>query len=122
MGLLWPNAGETATLVASATILNSVRGPPSTRIGAIFLGKDIAERAGRPAARRSGREEERAARSLQIRTVPPQPAGGGSVQRALDRVSGALRARHPGLARAGDTWVPQGPLQRAICSRVHAHT
>src|SRR5205085_12625854 len=117
MGLLWPDAGEAAKLVASATILNSVRGPPSTRIGAIFLGKDIAERAGRPAARRSGREEERAALALQNRAVPPHPALGGSVQRALDRVAGAVGAGDPGLARAGDSCVPQGPPQRELRRR-----
>src|SRR5258705_5045272 len=41
MRLLWPRACDPAKLVASATILNPVRGPPSTQIGAILPRLDL---------------------------------------------------------------------------------
>src|SRR5258708_3394520 len=41
MRLLWPRARDPAKLVASATILNPVRGPASTQIGAILARLDL---------------------------------------------------------------------------------
>src|SRR5258705_2886530 len=41
MRLLWPRACDPAKLVASATILNPVRGPASTQIGAILARLDL---------------------------------------------------------------------------------
>src|SRR3982751_4328369 len=101
--------GIGAKIVASATILNSVRAPPSTQIGTIF-GKGPSERRSVCPARGNAGEEERAARSLQVRAVPPQPPRRRSQSRALDRIPGALRARHSWLAGAGDARLPQGSL------------
>src|SRR5438874_4959551 len=41
MRLLWPRARDPAKLVALATILNPVRGPASTQIGAILTRLDF---------------------------------------------------------------------------------
>ena len=114
--LLWPRACELAKLVASATILNPLAPPASTQIGAILANASSSESSARSrsepdsGARKDGqgwrasesRKKRRAARPLQIRAVPAEPAGGRSLLGAFGRVSGALRARHSGMARAGD--------------------
>src|SRR6185369_6882168 len=105
--------GIGAKIVASATILNSVRAPPSTQIGTIFGKGPLERHLDRPARGNAG-EEVRAARSLQVRAVPAQSPRRRSQPRPLARIPGALRARHSRLAGAGDARLPQGSLQRAI--------
>ena len=112
--------GDLAKLVASATILNPGPGPAVNSNGALSLPKAVSSEVVAGFARCDGatRKGGQTAGSVQVRAVPPQPAGGRGQFRALGRVSGALRARHSGMARAGDARLPQRRLQRAIHRRI----
>ena len=99
MRLLWPRDSGLARLVATATILNTRRASASTPIGGIF-----------------GHT-----RSVQICAVPAEPARGRGLGRAVERISGTLRARYSGMAGAGDARLPQRRVQRAIHLALHPH-
>src|SRR5215469_7332510 len=79
-----------------------------------FLAKAVFKRKEHPLARGWRGAPERKARPFHVRSLPPEPSFGRGQPGAVERVSGALRARYSGMAGVGDARLPKPGLKRAI--------